>query len=328
MTVAVGRPAERITGERLGRLRGRWMGLASAVAAAVAALASVSGCTVGSGSGSASGTLWVLGCTSNGNYGSQTDPAAFDLQPTFFAGDPIEDLSMSSVHQNVLQLRMQRTGLAIQYNDTLHFDVENSYEVARCVRGRTINGQPDWNQTELLYNQTPVDWCDWSASAFTDGGAIDGGINPGPPDAGASLDGGMSVMAQYPRIHITPDTDLRSSLLLATTCPQPADVSAVATDGPKDASNNPSDVSWIEFINFGTAEQLDVPPESRTVVPGDFVIAFGERLRANFHVFLQDARVVYEVENNQPAQAPQVGGQLSGYFDFELTRGGAAQAFP
>ena len=27
----------------------------------------------------------------------------------------------------------------------LYFNIQNSYEVARCVRGRTINGVPDWD---------------------------------------------------------------------------------------------------------------------------------------------------------------------------------------
>ena len=207
------------------------------------------------------------------------------------------------------------------------FDIENSFEVARCVRGKTKGGQPQWNQTEVLYNQTSVDWCDWSANAFSDGGAVDGGINPGPPDAGASLDGGMSVMALYPRIHITPDTDLRSSLALLTTCPQ-ADVSAEANDGPLDVSGRPADVSWIEFMDFGAAEQSDLTPELRSEVPGDFVINFGGRLRANFHLILQDSRVITAGETEQPKPAPLIGGTLDGYFDFELARGRAAQAFP
>jgi hypothetical protein len=299
----------------------------AAIVALVSAAVAMAGCTVGSGSGSATGALWVNGCTNNGDYGSPMAPAPFDLQPTFFAGEPIEDLSIGLTHQNLLLLRIQRTGLAIQYNDTLHFDIENSYEVARCVRGKTNGGQPLWNQTEVLYNQTSVDWCDWSANAFSDGGAADGGINPGSPDAGASLDGGMSVMALYPRIHITPDTDLRSSLALLTTCPQ-ADVSAEANDGPLDVSGRPADVSWIEFMDFGAAEQSDLTPEMRSDVPGDFVIDFGGRLRANFHLILQDSRVITAVETNQPKPAPMLGGTLDGYFDFELARGRAAQAFP
>ena len=41
------------------------------------------------------------------------------------------------MHTNEMHIRMQNNGLAIQYADTLFFDVLNSYEVARCVRGAT-----------------------------------------------------------------------------------------------------------------------------------------------------------------------------------------------
>lgn len=285
---------------------------------------SLVGCTVGSGSGSAKGSLWVTGCDGDTNFGGAGVvagvPQPYDLQPTFFAGEPIEDLATGSTHRNRLIIRMQGTGLATQYNDTLYFDIENSYEVARCVRGRTIGGQPDWKKMEPLYNQTSIVWCDWSGNAFTDGGAVDGGVNPGAPDAGASLDGGMSVMAQFPRIRITPDTDLRSSLAFLSSCPM-ANVTA-------DASGTGTDVSWIEFQNFGSAEQSDLTPEMRGKVDTTFVINYGERLRANFHLVLQDGQVITAIETNQPAPAPLVGGSLDGYFDFDLERGRAAQAFP
>lgn len=306
--------------------------------------AAVAGCTVGSGSGSARGSLWVNGCGSNGsNYGTpptQGNPAvprAYDLQPTFFAGEPIDDLSMSSLPRNRLTLRMESSGLALQYNDTLYFDILDSYEVARCVRGHTVGGQPDWNVGEPLYNTPPGGplplWCDWSATAAGDGGASDGGIIPGTDaaaisDAGATLDGGMSVMAAYPRIYITPDTDLRSSLALLSTCPGPsANVAADAINTPATATA-PAAVSWIEFLNFGSAEQSDLAPEMRTPISPGFTISYGDRLRANFHLVLQDAAVIYATENLMPIPAPLLGATLDGYFDFDLERGRAAQAFP
>jgi hypothetical protein len=293
----------------------------TAVGVAIGAMALI-GCTVGSGSGSVKGSLWVTGCDGDTNFGGGDAgvPASYDLQPTFFAGEPIEDLASGSTHRNRLIIRMQGTGLATQYNDTLYFDIENSYEVARCVRGRTIGGQPDWKQIELLYDQTQITWCDWSGNAFSDGGEADGGVNPGSPDAGASLDGGMSVMAQFPRIRITPDTDLRSSLALLSSCPA-ANISA-------DASDSGSDVSWIEFQNFGSAEESNLTPDMRDQVKSTFVINYGERLRANFHLVLQDGQVITAVETNQPAPAPLVGGTLDGYFDFDLERGRPAQVFP
>ena len=80
--------------------RGGLVLLAAGVAGTALALG---GCTVGSGSGSASGPLWVQGCE-----GTQAAPAAFDLRPTFFAGDPIDDPSKAT-SVNRLLIRLQRT---------------------------------------------------------------------------------------------------------------------------------------------------------------------------------------------------------------------------
>jgi hypothetical protein len=296
--------------------------------AACATVTALGGCTVGSGSGSASGSLFVIGCNDGANFGAMendggTGPRPYNLQPSFFAGVPNEGTQQGQDQMNLITLRMQNSGLSIMYTDTLYFFVVDSFQVARCVRGRTVNGQPDWNVTESLPASlaTPTnpnattDWCDWSATAFADGGLPDG-ATAGIPDAGGSLDGGMSVMAQYPRIHLTPYTDVTSSISPNYTCPG-ANVTADAVDG------------WIEFQNFGSAEEPNLAPEDRDPVPANFVINFGERLRASFHVVLQDSRFTDAVQNNKPTPTTShMGGTLDGYFDFDLVRGRAAQPFP
>src|SRR5262245_36348382 len=108
-------------------------------AAALAAAVAAAGCTVGGGSGSAKGQLWILGCVKGEPYGTQAAPMDFDLAPSFFAGEPIEDIS-DGPPSNRLIIRMQRSGNELQINDTLYFDVPNSYQVARCLRGRTVGG--------------------------------------------------------------------------------------------------------------------------------------------------------------------------------------------
>ena len=95
---------------------------------------------------------------------------------------------------NQLSIRMASSGLLEMYTDFLEFDVTYSYEVARCIRGRTVNGQPDYLVNAPLpltlataANPTPTTlWCDWTGTAFSgDGGAPDAAM-PGAPDAGAS----------------------------------------------------------------------------------------------------------------------------------------------
>jgi len=187
------------------------------------------GCSVGSGSGSTTGPLFVVNCDSGANFGMSTPtgsgygvaPAPYDLAPTFFAGTPVDDLMRGPGAMNKLYIELASSGLLQRYTDGLEFLVQSSYEVARCVRGRTVNGQPDYLVNEPLplslattANPQPTTlWCDWTGMAFSDGGAPDA-ATPGTPDAGASLDGGMSIPALAPRIHLTPYTDIRTALVV------------------------------------------------------------------------------------------------------------------
>jgi hypothetical protein len=295
------------------------------------ALAVSVGCSVGSGSGSADGGLFVVGCDNGSNFGVDTGsgggymvgPAPYSLGPDFFAGTPIEDLIQGPAAMNQLEMRMASSGLLQMYTDGMEFDVINSFEVARCVRGRTVNGQPDYLVTQPLpltlataANPTPTTlWCDWTGMAFSDGGAPDA-ASPGAPDAGASLDGGMSTTAAAPRIHLTPYTDVHASLWLYKTCPD-GNAAGAVVDG------------WIEFQSFGNAEQADLPPDQRDPIASNFVINFGDRLQAKFHAVIGDPRYVTAVETGSaPPSAPVIGGTLDGFFDFELARGRSGQPFP
>ncbi len=296
------------------------------------ALVAFGGCSVGSGKGSATGSLFVVGCNNSANFGIPMPggagymiaPAPYSLGASFFAGIPIEDLVQGQGAMNTLEMRMASSGLLQMYTDGMEFDVLSSYEVARCVRGRIMtNGQPDYLVTEPLpltlataANPTPTTlWCDWTGMAFSDGGAPDAAV-PGAPDAGASLDGGMSTLAAAPRIHLTPYTDLHASLWLYKTCPD-GNAAGAGVDG------------WIQFQSFGNAEQSDRPPDQRDAIPSDFVINFGDRLHATFHTVIGDPRYVTAVETGSaPPTAPVIGGTLDGYFDFDLARGRAGQPFP
>jgi hypothetical protein len=270
------------------------------------------GCTVGSGSGSASGDIFFLGCTpDNLPYANSTPDTLefFDLQPRFFAGEPFEDPADVAVAQpkNLLTIRVQRNGNRIEVNDILYFNIQNSFEVARCVRGRTINGAPDWDtrMTTSTFTEQPTmtPWCDWSGVLpSVDAGALDAG-----PDAGAGPPRAI--------IHLGTEEMLISSLLLKFTCHQ-AQVTGAAFDG------------YIIFDDFGSAAQPDVPSDMRDPIPRDFKVNFGDRLRARFVIVLSDQQIVGQIKMLRPLPVPQIGGSLQGYFDFDLERGRAAQPFP
>jgi hypothetical protein len=274
------------------------------------------GCNVGQGKGTAKGNLFVVGCWKEGdevfNYGEQLPgvTAEYDLKPTFFAGDPIEDIGIGE-HKNRLRMRMQKHGSGQEDDDMLKFDIENSYEVARCVRGRTVNGAPDWDMSKIntmnghvaLPGEEGIPWCDWSALT-TDAGA------------GMSVDAGVSTYGPRARLHFSTEGFTKAWLVPLSSCPM---IPVVGIGR----------VGWIELIDFGKAGQPELPPEERTrFETTDFKVNFGERLRATFHVELQDSAVWQAEEHLRPVPNPRIGGVLDGEFDFILERSRVAQPFP
>ncbi len=269
-------------------------GLLLAAACGLLAVAA-GGCTVGDGNGSVTGPIFFLGCAPNGApYGEKDNLKLFDLAPRFFAGEPIEENAGVAVSQptNILTIRVQRNGNRIEVNDVLYFNVRNSYEVARCVRGRTHNGVPDWDQrmTTSTFTEQPTKtpWCDWSGVIPTiDGGTFDAGDTG---DAGTAA--GQAV------IHLGTEEIVNASLALGFTCHQ-ATVSATAFDG------------WLIFDDFSDAAQPNVPPEMRDQVAKDFKVNFGDRLRARFEMVLGDQRIVGAIKMIMPIPEPLVGGSLA-----------------
>ncbi len=280
-------------------------------------------CTVGSGAGSATGDLLVVGCDKSNDYSMLSK---FSLNPTFFAGEPTEDvcpvpMTCAGPHTNRLVIRLQRTGNAVEVNDTLYFNVQDSLQVALCLQGQVKNGQPQWDTrfvTAADGSTIPgLRWCDWTA--HPDGGADDAGtpVDAAVADGGALVDAaagdaGAPIVktAMYPRINLSTQDYVTVWLDLLQSCDEARAV-GVALPG-----------SWIEFQNFGSAEDPNTTPTN------DFKVNFGERLRANFHLILGDQAVEYAIQNRYSVPPAKIGGALDGYFDFDLERGRAAQPFP
>jgi hypothetical protein len=275
----------------------------------------LSGCSVGQGVGEASGSLYVLSCSHAGDYcdsagvcGTPSAPAFYSLNPDFFAGEPINQLTQfpngsplsgSQPRMNRITIRVQHSGKQVENTDALFFDVVNSYEVARCVRGREI-------MVAGLPNQHDYDdrYC-FRASAT------------GPARVRISVDAGF----------------IHSTLSPWMTCSRP--VAATATDvfpvnGVVQTVDNGAWESWVEFAAFGSAAQNEqADPTARTAIGPDFKVELNQRLYASaFSLTLQDQKVVTAQKDLLPAPNPDIGGSLTGYFDFNLKRGQGAQIFP
>jgi hypothetical protein len=185
---------------------------------------------------------------------------------------------------------MQRTGNALEINDTLYFDIPSSYQVARCLRGAyTPTGEPDWDTgTGTLNTAYMGSWCEQN----------------GPNGR--------------PRIRVVPFGPVRASLTPLDTChmtapgPTVVSVTAVAKDG------------WIEFQSFGGATD-----RTGEQIKPDFQVQYDDALAADFDLLLNDDRTetaIYKMIDVAPA--PRLAGTLQGFFQFDLKRGRSAQTFP
>ncbi|MGB8294085.1 MAG: hypothetical protein WCG85_01525 [Polyangia bacterium] len=275
----------------------------------------LSACSVGQGVGEASGTLYVLSCSPKGDYcdstgvcGTASAPAFYSLNPDFFAGEPINQLTQfpngsplsgSQPQMNRITIRLQHSGKQVENTDALFFDVVNSYEVARCVRGREIvvPGQPNVHDYDDRY-------C-FRASAT------------GPARVRISVEAGYIHSTLSPRM----------------TCTRPVDATAtdvLPVNGVVQIVDNGAWESWVEFVAFGSAAQNEQPdPTARSAISPDFSVQLNQRLYASaFSLTLQDEKVVTAQEDLLPVPNPDIGGSLTGNFDFDLKRGQGAQIFP
>lgn len=278
-------------------------------------IAMLAGCKSGQGEGEASGTLFVRNCSPKGDYcddtgrcGSATAPAAYDLAPGFFAGEPIESLnrdlngnewSGTDNRMNRVTIRLQRSGGQVENNDTLFVDVRDSFEVARCVRGREVVAADGSIQHD--YDDR---YCTRASAT-------------GPARIRVSVFKGIVHASLSPR-----ETCSRPVVATADDVFSPDGVVLPVPDGAYR--------SWIEFTEFGSAAQNDVAdPTARTPIGSDFRIGLNQRLFASaFSLELVDAKVEAARIDRLPVPDPDIGGSLTGWFDFDLARARGSQIFP
>jgi hypothetical protein len=150
----------------------------------------VAGCDVGEGVGSLAGTLFVDPCTTESTLGTLAAPVAFNLKPTYFVADPVNDLT--GLHpKNKVSIRVQSTGDRVEEADALLVGISNVGEAAAQL-GQTLTVGANTNvRASLALNRTcpvqPVQIELDGTIQFTRFGANNPGASA-PPDFRISFD--------------------------------------------------------------------------------------------------------------------------------------------
>jgi hypothetical protein len=95
----------------------------------------LAGCSLGQGTGTAAGELFVEPCTDSSSIGERGVPAPFDLRPSYFVADLVNDLQRPEPKNRVF-IRIQATGNVINEADGIFLSVADARQVALGI------GQP------------------------------------------------------------------------------------------------------------------------------------------------------------------------------------------
>jgi hypothetical protein len=116
----------------------------------------VAGCNVGKGSGSLAGTLYLQSCTDQHGYGTQFQPAPFNLKPDFFVADPVDDFQRQ-FPMNRLSIRIQPNGARVEEADVFYVNMASEFPVAQQL-GKPIQvGIGGLVRASLVLNATCPD---------------------------------------------------------------------------------------------------------------------------------------------------------------------------
>lgn len=267
-------------------------------------LAAIAACRAGTGNGRVEGELAILDCFEVRAVGADPHELGaarpYKMNPQFFAGEPFGDIR-AGAKANRLIIRIQTTGRRRESVDVLLFDIPDSLVVARCVRGgvKMVGGVAVPDYDERFCFQGP----------------------------------------NGPRIRVGPNAPVRAYFSPNETCniqenwmTQSKVVVATAISADRMTTDGDWE-SWIELTDFGSAAQVNLPPEQRTPCcepdPRDFKVEYDQLIRAPaFQLTLEDDAVIKAPMYFLPVPRPRIRGNLAGQFDFDLARGQGAQTFP
>ena len=217
----------------------------SRLALAIALALPAAACTVGDGKGALAGTLFIQECedvpfTTYSNDGGGM-PGGYNMHPSFFVAEPVNDLPRSPVQMNRVSIRVQSAGNRLEEADVLYINIADVRAIALDL-GAPITVGPVTNlraslvlnetcpahQTQLELDGTLGFTAFGSASADAGGPSVPGNFSihygdrltaafsfdvvdrraivfGGPPTAGGHLDGNFDfVVRQSPQAQAYP----------------------------------------------------------------------------------------------------------------------------
>ncbi|MEO8215399.1 MAG: hypothetical protein ABI560_19520, partial [Myxococcales bacterium] len=241
-------------------------------------LAGAVACTAENGKGVLTGSLHVPACSfdQKGNpvpLDAREWPDPFTKHWNFFVGEPFDSIT-PRIPASQINIRMQGSSARWEFADAITFWVQDSYEVARCVRHHTnTDGSGDWDPR----------YCDGDSASLGPGG-----------------EGRILIGTEIEKVS--------SHFLLPNSCA----AGAIYADALGDCSGGecpltlcPGHGSWIRFSHFGSIDRNEAPPR-------DFKVNNDEIIEASaFHVEICDSSTVEaQQEKVLPVPFPAVTGVL------------------
>jgi hypothetical protein len=287
----------------------------------------VTGCNVGDGEGWFTGRLWVDNCKGGESIGTQSAPGEYDLDADFFAAQPMEDSSESSIQRrNNLIVRVQPTSNNLEVSDGVLLQFVDLDRAAQAF----AKGQ--------LLEITDTSLCNGSYCTPTQEDVLRANLYlyTTCPDLRQPLVGGSHVM--------TPSAD--GSCLkhvgaggvppvtpLKPPCPQLTAAAKAGLEGlcAGDFNNREAQVqanieTWlgggsggacVYLCAFGRAQRGQSDKELEGIL-----VDYGDTVAAIVSMNIVDGRAV------SLQTCARVAGKINGMFSLEVVRGRAAQSFP
>jgi hypothetical protein len=251
------------------------------------------GCTVGEGTAIVEGMIFINNCKGDLRggprfpYGDTPEQHPYSLKSEFVAAEPIQDIAIGPKTHRLI-IRIQTNGRRREANDVLKFDVPDSREVARCVRGR-IDPQtmmPDFDK----------DNCSWPAGATV------------------------------ARLRVAPNGLVRVNFTPNFICNVPIVGTAISAPVPTAPGAWDSWVELKNFGS--AAQPDLPPTERQAVSSEFKVNFDQQLTAPSFQLKIEDDAVVKAPLLGNPLPPSGINGTLTGLFDFDMQRGQGAQTFP